>query len=119
MKKLILLIVLACSGCGHNPFSPSTEPSDTVSYRVIGNSIVSSVLIDYSTPSSGVVSLVVGLVTPFTSGPIAGYNQFVETKPALTLTIISTGCGEAQILINAVVVEHKTLCGPGTITVKH
>jgi hypothetical protein len=116
MKKLLLLSILLLCAC--NKWT-RPDPSDSISYRAIGSSIVGTVLIDYSTPTNGVVSTSSTLVVPFTSGTIAGYSQYINTKPALTISILQTGCVEAQILINAVVVEHKSQCGPTTFTIKH
>lgn len=116
MKKLLLLSILLLSACN---LWTHPDPSDSISYRAIGSAITGLVLIDYSTATNGVVSTSSTLLTPFTSGTIAGYSQFITTKPALTITILQTGCVEAQILINAVVVEHRSQCGPTTFTIKH
>lgn len=120
MKKFLVVVICAfLTGCSLNPFGTSPSPSDTISYVAIGTNIVGSVLIDYSTPTNGVISTNSTLVTPFSSGSIAGYSQFISTKPNITVTIINTGCVELQIRKNAEVVKHDSKCGPTTFSVAY
>lgn len=121
MKKYILLfaIIPFASGCWIPFASNSPSPSDSISYVIIGTSVVGSVLIDYNTPTDGVISQSVNLTNIFDTGTIAGYSQFINTKPSITITIISTGCVEAQIRKNADIVKDTSKCGPISFSVTY
>lgn len=109
-------LIVGISACDNSIVGPSPiRSSDTVSYRVIGTNIVGSVLIDYATPTT-VISITSNLAVPFTTGSIVGFNQLVSARPTITVTVIQSGCVEAQILINALIERRALGCGPGTFT---
>ena len=117
MKKILLISsLLALISC--NLVNPDKlVASDTISYQVFGSNISGVAAITYSTPTS-IIQLNNALTVPFQTGAIAGYGQFVNQKPAITVLVY--GCATAEILINAKVVVTKTACGqPATVTVSH
>lgn len=110
LMVFIVLLAIFAPACSHIPgFGPSAIPSDTVTYQVIGTPGTGNALITYSTPTT-VAQVTANLTTAvFQSGAIAGYGQFVDQKPSITVT--AYGCVTAQVLVNAEVQADKTGCG--------
>lgn len=115
-RDLLLLVVfialasILAPGCGVlGLLGPSTQPSDTVTYQVIGSTGTTGALVTYATPTS-VVQVAASFTSgPFLTGAIAGYGQFVDQKPSITAT--AYGCVTVQVLVNANVESDKTGCG--------
>jgi hypothetical protein len=109
LAALVAALAIAPAACSHIPgLGPSAVPSDTVTYQVIGTPGTGNALITYATPTS-VVQVTFNINQPFQTGAIAGYGQFVDQKPSITVTAF--GCATAQVLVNAKVEAEKTGCG--------
>lgn len=112
-RVVFVVLALLVAGCGWlTPSGPS--PSDAVTYQVIGTAVTGSALITYTSPSS-VVQVTANINSPWQSGVIAGYGQFIDQRASITVTAF--GCATAQVLVNAKVEAERAGCGqPITVT---
>jgi hypothetical protein len=114
---LVVLAVLTPACAISRWLSPSPSPDDTITYEVApGPNVTGSYTVIMATPTT-TTTAVLTATTPFVSGPIAGYSQFTDTKPSVT--VIGYGCFDVYVLANAAKAADKHGCGqPVTVTAK-
>jgi hypothetical protein len=121
MKRLLALVIVAVIGssCAFPPFS-STSPSssDSIAYEVAGANVTGIAQIVMATPTGQSTSPApAGPTFVFVSPVIAGYGQFNDIKP--NVTVVGYGCFDTYVIVNAQKTRQAHDCGqPITVSSK-
>lgn len=121
MKRLVTVLVsiVLASGCGILPFG-ATAPSssDSIAYEVAGANVTGIAQIVMATPTGQSTSPApAGPTFVFVSPVIAGYGQFNDIKP--NVTVVGYGCFDTYVIVNAQKTRQAHDCGqPITVSSK-